>query len=167
MSRCFSVLLAMLIFSPWAVASNYPSDMPIWSDSQTMDGAHIERQMQGSGAVALNIKYTGSLANSSGVSVLIMINYYDGQRQLLIPMNNFGSHWEVRVTNGCLIGMLGGCEQYGTDEMRELLYWASWQRPGKMFLNRLSVGLAFVNDNGQWDSRDGRNFSFDFPGYER
>lgn len=145
-------------------ASGYPADMPRWHDFKGDVAMLIRRDLQPSGAVAINVSYGRSLANSQSLSMVIRIKYSDGIREMTVPMEKRdGQIWWARVTNGCLKGMIGGCEQYGTEAMNSLLYWASWNDRGTNVLNALNIELAFVNEKGEWDSRDGQNYRFQFP----
>lgn len=159
MKSFFWNILAILAFSTSAFASNYPGDYPVWSDTQSNYPVQIKRDLQGSGAVALNIYYEGKLARSESLSVVVRVLYQDGPREAVFQMNRYSSGFFTRVTNGCLTGQLGGCAAEGTDAMKYLLQWAG-RRP--MILNALAVELAFVDGNGNWDSRYGANYTFYF-----
>ena len=159
MKKLFLNILALLVLSTSAFASEYPSDYPYWSDSKSYDFVQIKRDLQGSGAVALNILYQGALSKSQNLSAVVRITYLDGVREATFPMSRYGDAFYVRVTNGCLVGSLGGCATPGTDAMKYLLQWAG-RMP--MTLNALNVELAFVNENGTWDSRNRANYPFHF-----
>ncbi len=157
-------LIAIMLISTFFVkidgfSSNYPADLPKRSDFQSHGPAHIQRDLQYSGAIALNVEYRGELSKSSSVAVVLKIIYHDGIREALFEMTPVEGGWTTRVTNGCLVGMMGGCQTQGTDEMKDLLFWAS-RVP--MTLNALHVELAFVDDQGKWDNNNGSNYIFVF-----
>lgn len=161
----FKVSFAVLIFSGLSNASNYPSNYPTYSDRQTNGPVEIVRSAQGSGAVSLRILYKGPLKSSAtSLFVYIKINYLSGSRQATFPMEKiftFGKFdgYTVTVTNGCLVGMMGGCALAGSDEMKHLFYWAS----GARGLNKLEMEIAIADGRGGWDSNYSQNYKFHFP----
>lgn len=164
----FLNLILSVVFSlafSLALASGYPSDYPVYSDGPAIgvyNGISIKRSQQGNGGIALDIFYTGNIVYSTSVSAYIRVNYLDGSRDILVPMSRYPGQVGLfaRVTNGCLVGMLGGCKIMGTDAMKHLLYWAV--RPNHSGLNALSLELAFVDSYGRWDSNLNRNYHFQF-----
>lgn len=163
MKTFFCLLFGMSLL---AQASEYPSDYSANSSCQTQDPVTVCRAVQiGPKLAVLDIYYSGRLRNSSKISAWIKINYADGNRQAtfqMTPYNPENQQFHFRVTGGCLVGTLGGCEQRGTEQMRDLLAWAQ-QYNGK--LNALDLNLAFFNDNGIWDNNNnpGGNYHFYFP----
>lgn len=158
----FLLALNIMFLGAAAMASNYPADYPVYSDTRQDGPVKIQRSLQGGGYVALEIDYTGELSHAnSPLWVTVIANYTDGQRVHSFPMVNDGNGtYHVRVTNGCLVGKLGGCAAEGTPEMKDLLQWAS---DYGYTLNALDVEFTFSTENGQWDPSQYRNYRFQFP----
>ena len=74
-------------------------------------------------------------------------------------MEKLGNSYHVRLTNGCLVGVLGGCAREGTYEMKELLYHAAYSYT----LNAFDVEFSVSNEFNHWDSNFGANYRFQFP----
>jgi len=157
----FLLTLSIMLSGVAAMASNYPADYTIYSDTRQDGPVKIQRGLQGRGYIALEIYYTGELSRAnSPLWVTVIANYTDGQRVRSFPMSYENGSYHVRVTNGCLVGKFGGCAAEGTPEMKYLLQWAS---DYGLTLNALNVEFAFSTENGQWDPGQYRNYRFQFP----
>ncbi len=160
-----SVLIISAFLPLLAQASNYPSNYGTVIDSEyAQDGGPVKivRSVHYVGAIELNVYYEGALKDAPNLTALVIVHYQDGDRQLRVPMKRveFSNYSQATVTNGCLVGMPGGCAQDSSPEMKDLLFWANHG----MHLNALNVEVAFDAGNGQWDSRGGANYKFNtFP----
>lgn len=125
-------------------------------------GSNVEicRSYQINYKTGLHIIYRGDeLRNAPRVTVLVRAKYQNGIRDARFPMvKQAGGSWYVMISNGCLKGKKSGCEVSGTDEMKNLLYWAD----GNQRFNALDVEVAFEDNQGHWDSRHGTNYQFNF-----
>lgn len=163
MKKQFALLVLAITFVGQAFASGYPADYNFYSDNRQAGPAYVRRDLQGGGRVALNISYRGVLSNSERVSVFIRVHYNAGVRTGRFLMARTRSGFETRITNGCLEGQFGGCRKQSTQEMKDLLYWGG---RGPMTLNGIKFELAFVDENGNWDSQYGQNYQFQFDEYK-
>ncbi len=145
------------------VKSEYPYDMATFVSCQSDGPVRLCRGSQISYALpVLDITYENGVLEPKKLSVFAKINYQNGARQATFAKLDGRGPDDVaffRLTGGCLVGKLGGCEQAGTAPMRDLLQWAG--RSGGA-LNALDVALAFVDDAGTWDSHYGANYRFHF-----
>jgi hypothetical protein len=140
--------------------SEYPYDYATLGECQQSGPVRLCRAYQMFyGLAVLDIDYAGQAVDRESMSAFVRVNYQDGPRQGAFPLRLPGASGQVRVTGGCLVGKLGGCEQQGTAAMRDLLQWA--QRPDRG-LNALDVEIAVVDGAGHWDSQDGANYRFHF-----
>lgn len=141
------------------VESGYPSNYPIFSDVRAAEKVAVTRSLQSDGGIGLWIEYGGHLRGSSGLKVYVKVNYLDGSRDLLVPLDSdTGSAARFRLSSRCLVGEYGGCARQAPDSMKHLLYWAV----GTRRLNALDMELAFTNDQGEWDSKYGANYRVQF-----
>lgn len=140
--------------------SPYPSNYPVYSDARSDGPVTVNRSLQSDGGVGLNIYYTGDLQDNAGLGVYVKANYLDGARDGLFPLD-YATSSEARfsLSSGCLRGALGGCAESGTDAMKHLLYWATYDYN----LNALDLEVSFVDGAGNWDSRYGANYRVSFP----
>lgn len=163
MKTAFLSVLLSLSAAP-AIASEYPADAGYLVDSQTNGSVKVSRVVQyGTQALALNLEYTGFLLEDTTgpLTALFIVHYQDGDRQIRVPMTRQGyTVATARVTDGCLVGMLGGCETLGTEEMKNFLYWA--HAGSKQ--NALKLEIAIDAGYGDWDSNsDHGNYKLEFP----
>lgn len=145
---------------PHSLASPYPGDYPLFTDCQELSYVKVCRSLQ-QGGVALDITY-GKWHVPTAASTMkawVRVKYRDGNRDELYTLTRQEVAYRGRITNGCLVGSLGGCAVSGTEAMKHQLYWAV----SGMKLNELSLELAFIGPDGIWDSRRGENFRFWFP----
>jgi hypothetical protein len=157
----FSLVSSILIFASFSAASNYPSDMTMFTDPVKVVGPlSITRGMQYSGYTVLEIYYNGYLKDiSSPIYLTAVAHYQKGDVTHTFKMQPRNGQFYVRLTKGCLIGKLGGCETWGTTEMQDLLYFADYYTR----LNALDIDFAISNEMGQWDSNLDANYQFHFP----
>ncbi len=150
-----------------ALASNYPSDYEVKTDlpmGGNYSDVSIYRSIQATGAMALEIYYKGKMAQRAPVSVFVRVKYLDGNREGLLQMSpkaisGGGIVQHLRLTNGCLVGEMGGCKVTAPPIMKHLLFWGSALG---MKLNALDIEFAFVDAAGNWDSLNGRNYQYRF-----
>jgi hypothetical protein len=163
-----TLALTLTFFTTPSVASNYPADMEFNTSCQERGPVKVCRGMQGGGYTSLHIYYKGALLKASGLKAYVQVNYLDGIRSGLFNMDPlypapYDTQATVRITGGCLVGKLGGCVTSGTQEMRDLLFWAQ----NHMILNALDLEVAFVSDSQElgWDNQGGFgiNYKFSFP----
>ncbi len=155
-----------MILSSVALSSGYPSDYELKTDSPIAGNytdVGIYRSIQSGGGMALEIFYKGKKASRAPVSVFVRVKYLDGNREALLPMapkaiSGGGIVQHLRLTNGCLVGAMGGCKVSAPPLMQHLLYWASSQDR----LNALDIEFAFVDAGGNWDSHNRQNYQYRF-----
>ena len=119
-----TTILAILSLSGIAFARNEPKDLPIFTDSQVVSFVEVIREQQYSGAIRLVIKYNG-VSDLETLPVTVSIFYWEETRSMQLLMTKVDGHYEVKISNGCLVGEFAGCAVYGTQEMRHLLFWAA------------------------------------------
>ena len=147
--------------------SEYPSTYEISSSCQTIGAVEMCRGMQGGGAVAVHVRYRGFLKGKENLTTFMRIHNHDGDREgrfemdAAYPPQYAGSFRLATITNGCLVGQLGGCAARGTEAMRDILFWAG---RAPMRFNALDIEVAIDAGNGEWDSQYGQNYHFYFPG---
>lgn len=142
--------------------SEYPSTYEIDSVCSTQDSIQVCRGVQGSGAIAIHVVYSGPLATAAKPMMFIKMLYQDGPRQGLFRMEKRFTNTasvEGMISNGCLVGELGGCAEGATDEMKDLLYWAG-RIP--LMANAIDLEVAITDNLGNWDSKGGANYRFHF-----
>lgn len=168
--KVFTFLLSFggCLYSEFVSASNYPDTHTLYSDLPVKVGpVKVFWSFQQDHSIRLSISYDGSLKNYDILKATIRVKYLDGHRDASFPMvrvqiQDEESFHLVEITNGCLIGMLGGCHERGSDVMKNLLYWAvrGGHSPG---LNGLDLEIAIDAGNGVWDSGpDSQNYQFHF-----
>lgn len=157
----FASICSFFIFSSVGYTSNYPSDMTMYQDPVKAVGPlSITRGMQYSGYVVLEINYNGYLKNiASPIFLTAIAHYQNGDVVRTFKLAPRNGQFHVRLTKGCLVGKLGGCETWSTPDMQALLYFADYFS----HLNALDIDFAVSNQLGQWDSNFGENYQFHFP----
>ncbi len=151
--------------TPSAPKSEYPGDYSIGYSCQTNGPVEVCRALQGGNLAVLDIRYKNGVLDARKVSAFVRVKYLYGNREGVFPTLYFQEPFaQVRVTGGCLVGMLGGCARSGTAEMRDILQWA---QTSSGTLNALDLEVAFVDDHGIWDSRFGANYAFHFDQWPR
>lgn len=151
-----------LLFSGLSVASPYPSDYPLFTDCQAFNYVEVCRTLQIRGTIALDIRYRSWRSpEADPMKVWLRVRYSNENRDQKYEMTKVDGEnlRTVRITNGCIKGKSGGCEQEGSVEMKRQLYWTQ----NGYRLNELRIELAFEDTKRNWDSREGRNFHFWFP----
>lgn len=148
------------------VKSGYPGDYSMGYSCQKNGPVEVCRAIQTGGLLAvLDIRYSNGVLDAKKVSAFVRVKYLDGNREGVFPTLFYQQPFaQVRVTGGCMVGVMGGCARSGTAEMRDLLQWA--QTYGGT-LNALDLEVAFVDDRGNWDSRFGANYAFHFDQWPR
>ncbi len=154
-----------LVLMNSASASNYPVDYTMKWSQQTQGPVVVSRAIQSYyGAAILHVYYKGDLKENPGLMMWIRVNYGDGAREAVFPVDHLNDHTlhGVKITGGCLRAQGSNCIREGTPEMKHLLYWA--QGYG-MTLNELDIQVAFFDRDGAWDSNGhiGGNYHFRFP----
>jgi hypothetical protein len=151
-----ALTISLFFASIMASASNYPGDMAIKKSCQENGPVKVCRAIQYPGFAVLDIAYSGTLTLDKDLSAYVKVNYQDGSKDILVPMHSN----RARITGGCLVGIAGGCQVYGTEAMRDVLVWA--QQPNDMILNALDLEIAITNGQGIWDSNLSENYHFHF-----
>ena len=163
LTKTLSLLVSISLFSVGAFASQYPATYQISRSSQVDGPVVAARGMEIAYRQAvLDITYSGTLATHKGLKAWVQVHYNDSSPSdtFSVTPQAMGHFAELRITGGCLTSDdRGGCASEGTQRMRDLLVYAQ----NGTTLNALSLEVAFVDGEGNWDNNGRKNYHFKFP----
>ncbi len=153
-----------------ASASEYPMDYETMQTCKHNGPVTVCRAMKThDGSASLQVWYDGKLLNEPGLRAYVQVNYLEGSRSATFAMGFIDQQHNtdtslVQITGGCLRADAKSCQQWGSPEMKNLLFWA--QQPYQFKLNKLDLEVAFVSENAEkgWDNNGGygNNYHFSF-----